>query len=87
MMTQENSMQMHMVMLGLEEGERRGRMKALRDAAYNMSDLGLDIDTIARYLDLSPYNLRYLVNCTDWDICSVTTTECRVNEPVYKERN
>ena len=85
MMTQENSMQMHMVMLGLEEGERRGRMKALRDAAYNMSDLGLDIDTIARYLDLSPYNLRYLVNCTDWDICSVTTTECRVNEPVYKE--
>ena len=87
MMTQENSMQMHMVMLGLEEGERRGHMKALRDAAYNMSDLGLDIDTIARYLDLSPYNLRYLVNCTDWDICSVTTTECRVNEPVYKERN
>jgi hypothetical protein len=85
MMTQENSMQMHMVMLGLEEGERRGRMKALRDAAYNMSDLGLDIDTIARYLDLSPYNLRYLVNCTDWDICSVTTTECRVNEPVYKK--
>ena len=84
MMTQENSMQMHMVMLGLEEGERRGRMKALRDAAYNMSDLGLDIDTIARYLDLSPYNLRYLVNCTDWDICSVTTTECRVNEPMYK---
>ena len=83
MMTQENSMQMHMVMLGLEDGERRGRMKALRDAAYNMSDLGLDIDTIARYLDLSPYNLRYLVNCTDWDICSVTTTECRVNEPVY----
>ncbi len=85
MMTQENSMQMHMVMLGLEEGERRGRMKALRDAAYNMSDLGVDIDTIARYLDLSPYNLRYLVNCTDWDICSVTTTECRVNEPVYKK--
>ena len=85
MMTQENSMQMHMVMLGLEEGERRGRMKALRDAAYNMSDLGLDIDTIARYLDLSPYNLRYLVNCTDWDICSVTTTECRINEPVYRK--
>ena len=85
MMTQENSMQMHMVMLGLEEGERRGRMKALRDAAYNMSDLGLGIDTIARYLGLSPYNLRYLVNCTDWDICSVTTTECRVNEPVYKK--
>ena len=85
MMSQENSMQMHMVMLGLEEGERRGRMKALRDAAYNMSDLGVDIDTIARYLDLSPYNLRYLLNCTDWDICSVTTTECRVNEPVYKK--
>ena len=85
MMSQENSMQMHMVMLGLEEGERRGRMKALRDAAYNMSDLGVDIDTIARYLNLSPYNLRYLLNCTDWDICSVTTTECRVNEPVYKK--
>lgn len=85
MMTQENSMQMHMVMLGLEEGERRGRMRALRDAAYHMSDLGVDIDTIAKYLGLSPYNLRYLVNCTDWDICSVTTTECRVNEPVYKK--
>ena len=85
MMSQENSMQMHMVMLGLEEGERRGRMKALRDAAYHMSDLGVDIDTIARYLDLSPYNLRYLVNCTDFDICSVTTTACRINEPVYKE--
>ena len=85
MRTQENSMQMHMVMLCLEEGERRGRMKALRDAAYHMSDLGVDIDTIAGYLDLSPYNLRYLVNCTDFDICSVTTTECRVNEPVYKK--
>ena len=85
MMSQENSMQMHMVMLGLEEGERRGRMKALRDAAYHMSDLGVDIDTIARYLDLSPYNLRYLVNCTDFDICSVTTTACRINEPVYKK--
>lgn len=84
-MSQENSMQMHMVMLGLEEGERRGRMKALRDAAYHMSDLGVDIDTIARYLDLSPYNLRYLVNCTDFDICSVTTTACRINEPVYKK--
>ena len=84
MMSQENSMQMHMVMLGLEEGERRGRMKALRDAAYHMSDLGVDIDTIARYLDLSPYNLRYLVNCTDFDICSVTTTACRINEPVYR---
>ena len=84
-MSQENSMQMHMVMLGLEEGERRGRMKALRDAAYHMSDLGVDIDTIARYLNLSPYNLRYLVNCTDWDICSVTTTACRINEPVYKK--
>ena len=85
MMSQENSMQMHMVMLGLEEGERRGRMKALRDVAYHMSDLGVDIDTIARYLDLSPYNLRYLVNCTDFDICSVTTAACRINEPVYKQ--
>lgn len=86
-MSQENNMQMHMVMLGLEEGERRGRMKALRDVAYHMSDLGVDIDTIARYLDLSPYNLRYLVNCTDFDICSVTTTACRINEPVYKEND
>ena len=84
MMSQENNLQMHMVMLGLEEGERRGRMKALRDAAYNMSDLGVDIDTIARYLDLSPYNLRYLLNCTDWDVESCTTTACRINEPVYK---
>lgn len=86
-MSQENNMQMHMVMLGLEEGERRGRMKALRDVAYHMSDLGVDIDTIARYLNLSPYNLRYLVNCTDFDICSVTTTACRINEPVYKEND
>ena len=86
-MSQENNMQMHMVMLGLEEGERRGRMKALRDVAYHMSDLGVDIDTIARYLDLSPYNLRYLVNCTDFDICSVTTTACRINDPVYKEND
>ena len=85
MMSQENNLQMHMVLLGLEEGERRGRMKALRDAAYNMSDLGVDIDTIARFLDLSPYNLRYLINCTDFDICSVTTTACRINEPVYKK--
>ena len=85
MMSQENNLQMHMVLLGLEEGERRGRMKALRDAAYNMSDLGVDIDTIARFLDLSPYNLRYLINCTDFDICSVTTTVCRINEPVYKK--
>ena len=84
-MSQENNLQMHMVLLGLEEGERRGRMKALRDAAYNMSDLGVDIDTIARFLDLSPYNLRYLINCTDFDICSVTTTACRINEPVYKK--
>ena len=86
MMTQENSMQMHMVLLGLEEGERRGRMKALRDAAYHMSELGLDFDTIAGYLDLSPYNLRYLVNCTDWDIDSCQTTACRINEPVYKQK-
>ena len=84
MMSYENNLQMNMVMLGLEEGERRGRMKALRDAAYNMSELGVDIDTIAKYLGLSMMNLRYLVNCTDWDVCSVTTTACRINEPVYK---
>ncbi|MBO4392978.1 MAG: hypothetical protein J5800_01430 [Spirochaetales bacterium] len=86
MMSYENNLQMNMVMLGLEEGERRGRMKALRDAAYNMSELGVDIDTIAKYLGLSMMNLRYLVNCTDWDVCSVTTTACRINEPVYKAR-
>ena len=85
MMTQENSMQMHMVMLGLEEGERRGQMRALRDAAYHMSDLGVDIDTIAKYLNLSPYNLRYLLNCTDWDIDGSMVNACRINEPVYKE--
>ena len=86
MMSYENNLQMNMVMVGLEEGERRGRMKALRDAAYNMSELGVDIDTIAKYLGLSMMNLRYLVNCTDWDVCSVTTTACRINEPVYKAR-
>ena len=85
MMSYENNLQMNMVMLGLEEGEKRGRMKALRDAAYNMSELGVDIDTIAKYLGLSIMNLRYLVNCTDWDICSTMTTACRINEPVYKK--
>ena len=84
-MSYENSLQMNMVMVGLEEGERRGRMKALRDVAYNMSEQGVDIDTIARYLGISIMNLRYLVNCTDWDVCSCTTTACRINEPVYKE--
>ena len=84
MMSYENNLQMNMVMIGLEEGEKRGRMKALRDAAYNMSDLGVDIDTIAKYLGLSIMELRYLVNCTDWDFESVTTTACRINEPVYK---
>ena len=84
-MSHENSLQMTMVMTGLEEGERRGRMKALRDAAYNMSEQGVDFDTIAKYLGLSIMNLRYLVNCTDWDVCSTTTTSCRVNEPVYRK--
>ena len=84
-MSHENSLQMTMVMTGLEEGERRGRMKALRDAAYNMSEQGVDIDTIAKYLGLSIMNLRYLVNCTDWDVCSTTTTACRINEPVYRK--
>ena len=84
MMSYENNLQMNMVLTGLEEGERRGRMKALRDVAYHMSDLGVDIDTIAKYLNLSIMQLRYLVNCTDWDVCSTTTTACRINEPVYK---
>lgn len=84
MMSYENNLQMNMVLTGLEEGERRGRMKALRDVAYHMSDLGVDIDTIAKYLNLSIMQLRYLVNCTDWDVCSTTTTACRINEPIYK---
>ena len=74
-----------MILTGLEEGERRGRMKALRDAAYNMSELGVAFGTIARYLGLSEMHLRYLVNCTDWDVESCTTTACRINEPVYKQ--
>ncbi len=85
MMSHENSLQMNMVMTGLEEGERRGRMKALRDIAYNMSDLGVDIDTIAKCLGISMMHLRYLLNCTDWDIDSCQTTACRINEPVYKK--
>ncbi len=85
MMSYENNLQMNMVLTGLEEGERRGRMKALRDVAYHMSDLGVDIDTIAKYLGLSIMQLRYLVNCTDWDVESCTTTACRINEPVYKK--
>ena len=73
------------ILTGLEEGERRGRMKALRDAAYNMSDLGVAFATIARYLGLSEMHLRYLVNCTDWDIESTTVKSCRINEPAYKQ--
>jgi len=84
MMSYENNLQMNMVMIGLEEGERRGRMRTLRDIAYHMSDLGVDIDTVARYLDLSMMNLRYLLNCTEWDICSTMVQSCRINEPVYK---
>ena len=85
MMSYENNLQMNMVMVGLEEGERRGRMKALRDVAYNMSDLGVDIDTVAKYLGISIMNLRYLLNFTDWDICSTMCSACRINEPVYKK--
>ena len=85
MMSYENNLQMNMVLTGLEEGERRGRMKALRDVAYHMSDLGVDIDTIAKYLNLSIMQLRYLVNCTDWDIDSSMVSACRINEPVYKK--
>lgn len=85
MLSYENSLQMEMVMMGLEEGERRGQMKALRDTAFRMSELGVDFDTIAAYLGLSNMNLRYLLNCTDWDICSTTTMACRINEPAYLE--
>ena len=85
MMSYENSLQMNMVMVGLEEGERRGRMRALRDTAYNMSNQGVDVDTIARYLGISIMNLRYLLNCTDWDIDSSMVNACRINEPVYKQ--
>jgi hypothetical protein len=84
MMSHENSLQMAMVMTGLEEGERRGRMRALRDVAYNMSEQGVPFGTIARYLGISIMNLRYLVNCTDWDIDSSMVSACRINEPVYK---
>ena len=84
MMSHENSLQMAMVMTGLEEGERRGRMRALRDVAYNMSEQGVPFGTIARYLGISIMNLRYPVNCTDWDIDSSMVSACRINEPVYK---
>ena len=87
MMSHENSLQMAMVMTGLEEGERRGRMRALRDVAYNMSEQGVPFGTVARYLGISIMNLRYLVNCTDWDIDSCQTTACRINEPVYKQND
>ena len=87
MMSKENSMQMKLVMIGIEEGERRGRMRALRDAAYTMSEQGVDFETVARYLGLSVMNLRYLVNCTEWDICSTMCSACRINEPVYKKNN
>ena len=84
MLSYENNLQMHFVQIGLEEGERRGKMKAMRDIAFNMSDQGYDVSTIAKCLGISDFNLRYLVNSTDWDICSTTVSECRVNEPVYK---
>ncbi|MCF0237145.1 MAG: hypothetical protein HUK24_00990 [Sphaerochaetaceae bacterium] len=84
MLSYENNLQMHFVQIGLEEGERRGKMKAMRDIAFNMSKLNYDISTIAKCLGISEFNLRYLVNSTDWDICSTTVSECRVNEPVYK---
>ena len=86
-MSKENSMQVKLVMIGIEEGERRGRMRALRDAAYTMSEQGVDFETVARYLGLSVMNLRYLVNCTEWDICSTMCSACRINEPVYKKNN
>ena len=84
MLSYENNLQMHFVQIGLEEGERRGKMKAMRDIAFNMSGQGYDVSTIAKCLGISDFNLRYLVNSTDWDICSTTVSECRVNEPVYK---
>ncbi|MCF0261775.1 MAG: hypothetical protein HUK23_02560 [Sphaerochaetaceae bacterium] len=84
MLSYENNLQMHFVQIGLEEGERRGKMKAMRDIAFNMSNQGYDVSTIAKCLGISDFNLRYLVNSTDWDICSTTVSECRVNEPVYK---
>ena len=87
MMSKENSMQMKLVMIGIEEGERRGRMRALRDAAYTMSEQGVDFETVAKYLGLSVMNLRYLVNCTEWDICSTMCSAYRINEPVYKKNN
>ncbi len=85
MMSYENNFQMYFVELGLEEGERRGRLKAMRDIAYNMSELGCDIGTIMKCLKVNANQFRYLVNSTDWDFESVTTTACRINRPVYKE--
>ena len=84
-MSYENNFQMYFVELGLEEGERRGRLKAMRDIAYTMSDLGYTVGTIMKCLKVNETQFRYLVNCTDWDVESVTTTACRINRPVYKK--
>ncbi len=85
MMSYENNLQMYFVELGLEEGERRGRLKAMRDIAYRMSELGCSISIIQKCLGLNRNQLRFLVNCTDWDIDSPMVNACRINEPVYKE--
>ncbi|MBR2282653.1 MAG: hypothetical protein IJ863_08530 [Spirochaetales bacterium] len=84
MMSYENSFQMYFVNLGLEEGERRGRLKAMRDIAYTMSEQGYSVGAIMRCLNVNRNQLRYLLNCTDWDFESVTTTACRIKEPIYK---
>ena len=84
MMSYENNYQMYFVELGLEEGERRGRLKAMRDLAYRMSELGYNVGTIMKCLGVNRNQFRYLVNGTDWDFESVTTTACRINEPAYR---
>ncbi len=84
-MSYENNYQMYFVELGLEEGERRGRLLAMRDLAYRMSDLGYNIGTIMECLNVNENQFRYLVNCTDWDIKGSTVTACRINRPVYKK--
>ena len=84
-MSYENNFQMYFVELGLKEGERRGRLKAMRDIAYRLADMGCTMGTIAKCLGINMVQLRYLLNCTDWDICGSTVTACRINRPVYKK--
>lgn len=75
---------MTFVEIGLEEGIRRGKLMTYRDIAFHMAQCGVSFEETCRLLGISRMNLRYLLNCTDWDICSTQTNMCRINEPVYK---